>query len=81
MIKVGQVDNSSDVLYDWEDSGMKKGELHPIEPPFTSLMDMEVPFDFQTMAGSTIIRDLLDETRWSKQGKPSNHVKSSWGTL
>jgi len=32
-------------------------------------MDMDVPLDFQIMAGSTITRDLLDETGWSNQGK------------
>ena len=55
--------------------------MHPVEHPFTSLMDMDVPLDFQIMAGSTITRDLLDETGWSNQEKPANRGKCSLETL
>ena len=60
-------------------AGRRRGKFIPLsrEPPFTSLMDMDVPFDFQIMAGLTITRDLLDETGWSNQGKPANHGKCS----
>lgn len=63
-------------------AGGRRGKFIPLsrEPPFTSLMDMDVPFDFQIMAGSTITRDLLDETGWSNQGKPANHGKCSLET-